>query len=489
ALLQELSFYPYSSENIGEFKVALACIRARFASSFSRKSLQLLEDKNWDEYRDRVSEQEHYRDAVEVSPPLRHLAQGLHLETCIVEEYLTLLRESHPKYPIVQVCRLSSDFDIMRHIQSIERRPAMLPVQDGNHWLFAALYSDIVHWYDSRPGSVTPARLAANRRLHDSTGPLQKEDRPEDSGLFMLLGLRLVANRHAHVSQKEADMISNFRTRVLVELLSKKLDPGAGEFDQLLRQEDELLERLRDKYEEQSQFFDDATAGMGLQPRQFTTYRQALPTPPPSQDPLEGCKIILKTVCDAVRLVRSVCVGKSTELAVLWSCIDRTAASEYHRRYNGALFYDKLEQYKAVDGLVLETEHGIDQPTFKKMKKAQPKYKFWRDLYHLHEEEGLAKYKDTLLCFLEECPNEDEQDETISEARRRLSNPADPLGYQLEKATKLCRAIMECNLPKERLMIEEYPYRAQYPLTDELYGAFLSLDPRPKVSLPRTPGR
>ena len=302
----------------------------------------------------------------------------------------------------------------------------------------------------------------------------------------MLLGLRLVANRHTHVSQQDAEVISTFRTRVLVELLSKKLDPGAGVFDQLLQREEELL---RCEYDKQSEFFNNATAGMELEPhRQFVTYRQTLPTPSPSQGSLNDwndCKTILKILHDAVRSIRSIRIGKSTELAVLWSSIDKAAASEYHRRYNGALFYDKLEQYRTVDSLALEAGHGIDQSTFKRMKKAQPKYKFWRDLYHLHEEEGLAQYKHTLLCFTEECPTEDEHDEKIAEARRRLLNPDDPLGSQLRRASALCMAIVDCSLPNERLMIEDYGWKAQYPLSDELYGAFLSLDPRPKVPLPR----
>ena len=510
-ILLELSTHEFSSDAIQMMKAIVKVIRARYPvdmdsfkpqrdfliparENFSKKAQSLPGDDRWSEYAKRISELPEPDADGEVPPSFWRLARGGHLDRHVVEEYLQLLRKSR-SFSIAEPRKMTST--VKEVIKSVNDKPVILPFQDGDQWLFAVSYPDCVHWFDSRPNNPHVVQRTARRLFPNWGGPTHDKDRPEDSGLFMLLGIRLITGGSTHVSQREADLlIPTFRSRVLVELLAQRLNPGEEDFQQLLQREYQALQRL---HEEQSMFFDDAIAGMDLPPRESpaadrpSSFTAAVRLPSPSQHPsvysyphrsdtLDHRRTILTMLHNAVTTMRSVSASKSTELAVLWSCLKHGGRlSEFHRRYNGILFYEKLEQYRGIDGLSLERDHHIHRSALKEMWNIQPNYTFWRELCNLHSDQGIAKY--TLLCALPEGHSVQDKDAELSEIRYRLSRESDPLKHDLKRAEKLCEAIIELNLPKENLMIDFFRFRANEPLTDELYKAFLSLDPHVKVAI------
>lgn len=188
------------------------------------------------------------------------------------------------------------------------------------------------------------------------------------------------------------------------------------------------------------------------------------------------------TLYDAVASIRTFAASDSTDLAVLWRSLnDGARVSECHRRYNGIPFCEKLEAYQGINAISLERIHNINRRSFRAVWAMQARYHRWKDLCDLHGGQGLAKY--TLLCVIPEGQLIERQQ--ITEIGARLADPADPLADQLRRATDLCIAIIKCRLPHEQLMIERYKSKAHEALTPEMYGAFLSLDPRPQVQMNR----
>lgn len=170
------------------------------------------------------------------------------------------------------------------------------------------------------------------------------------------------------------------------------------------------------------------------------------------------------------------------DLAVLWCSLnDSGRVSEFHRRYNGILFAEKLETCNGLDRRLLEMVLNIDRSAVQNVWDTQARYQLWRDLCNLYGDQGPAKY--TLLCVIPEGQHVDHQ--RISSIRARLADPTDPLASLLRRAADLCRAIVNCHLPSHTLFIESYKTRANYPLSPEMYEAFLSLDSRPRVPIAR----
>ncbi|KAH8655694.1 hypothetical protein BX600DRAFT_385130 [Xylariales sp. PMI_506] len=471
AILEELSIAPLSSEDIRRVKNLFKRIRVRSPAAFSKRNPTLLVDEKWVDFTRRVSEvQPHDGDAI--TPSLWRLAQGYCLDAEVITSYLKLLRDSNPRIPIAEVQKLQTN--VVQIMTDIIARPVILPFQEGERWLFAVLYPDTIHWFDSEPDKLSPLQPAPGKILRDYTGPKHDSERPQDSGLFMLSGIRRVSSGNVNFSQQEAqEVVSTFRSRILVELLSQNLEP--------------------------------TMAGMGLSPQEpdtpdsytmerFTPGMHDLPTAPlrTTSDSLglpEYCKTILTILCNAVTSIRQLNASYSTDINVLWSSIKNgTLVSEFHKRYNGILLYDKLEKCKGMDPMSLEAAHNINRAVFQDLWNIQPWCKFWRDLCGLQEYQGSAKY--TLLCLIPEGRPLDVHNHTeISKIKDRLLDPNDKLANHLKEAQSLCEAIIELRLPKDSLMIDSYKYRAHEPLTPAMYGAFLSLNPRPKVPLPRMPSQ
>ncbi|CAG1979583.1 unnamed protein product [Fusarium graminearum] len=105
-------------------------------------------------------------------------------------------------------------------------RPIIIPFLCSHDWAFAVAYHDCIHWYDSCPSRRTPSfsAIEARRVVEGWKGPRHSD--PNEAGIFMLMGIRLVLQRKPHLSQKAADQIARtFRARMLGELLAGKVEP------------------------------------------------------------------------------------------------------------------------------------------------------------------------------------------------------------------------------------------------------------------------
>ncbi|KAK0744817.1 hypothetical protein B0T21DRAFT_279959 [Apiosordaria backusii] len=435
-------------------------------------------DERWTQYADRISQRQKPGEYDEISLSLWQVARGDCLDKAIIESYLQLLRDRYSTIEIAEPRELGSDFEQLGAKTS--GKTTVLPIEDGGQWLFAVAYPDYVHWFDSRPNSTVPQCLipSGGNNFPSWTGP--KQTRSEDSGLFMLLGIRLLAEGATHLSQQEADVaIPRFRSITLVELLSMTLDPGDGDFEDLTLVVSAPVGPPK------------RAAGTAVVPFAVppVSSPQSLPRAVSARSILPSDrKTILTVLSSAVAASRSTKMTRATALAILWSSIKSgTVVSEFHKRYNGILFYEKMEQIKGINPLLLERDYNIDCSTLKEMRSLQPKFRFWRDLCRLHPDQGWAKY--TLLCAIPEgyrVPNgRNLQDAKISEIQLRLSNENDTLQRDLARAKNLCEAILRSSLPAEHLMIDFYLFRAGEPLTDESYNAYLSLDPHERIRIPR----
>lgn len=463
--------------------------------SFHTPSNGIHVDERWTAYADRISQRQEPGEHDEISPSLWRVARGDFLDMIVVKSYLQLLRDRYSTIEIAEPRELGLDFGQL--IANTSGKTTVLPIKDDGQWLFAVVYPDCVHWFDSRPNSIVPQCISSNGNNFPSwTGP--KQTRPEDSGLFMLLGIRLLTEGAAHLSQQEANaVIPSFRSTILVELLSMILDPGDREFEGLLRRENE----------QDSLFFNEAIWSPTLrEPTVESTLVVSAPVGPASAAPYavppvsslqpvpkavlarsilpNDRKTILEVLSGAVAASRSIRMTSDTALAVIWSSIKNgTVVSEFHKRYNGVLFYEKMEQVNQMDPLLLD----IDPSILREMKTMRPRFRFWAELCRLYRGQGLARY--TLLCALPKgyrVPNQRNLQVTkLSEIQSRLSDENDTLRRNLAEAENLCKAILQSSLPVERLMIDFYLFRAGEPLTDESYNAYLSLNPHERIRIPR----
>jgi NAD-dependent histone deacetylase SIR2 len=193
-----------------------------------------------------------YRDAIADS--LWRLKPGEELNDEILNAYLELLRSSLSAVQSIEettILTLQPNRPWKRSQKLIETGvySIFIPVHASHHWTFAVLRSkkkgDLVHWeyYDSL-GGQPPQKLLTwiNGRFPDNTEvaawPNPRQKNGVDCGLFVLLGIRLMSAGEKHLSQADSDgIISNFRQRVLAELLAFSINPSNSQFDEFKKRE------------------------------------------------------------------------------------------------------------------------------------------------------------------------------------------------------------------------------------------------------------
>ncbi|SPJ81820.1 uncharacterized protein FTOL_09225 [Fusarium torulosum] len=128
---------------------------------------------------------------------------------------------------------LRNDQECISETEGLDR-PIIVPFYHDYHWAFAVAYSDCIHWYDSAIDGPVPSHLASGARpvVDGWKGPLQNS--PEDAGVLMLMGIKLILQRKPHMSQEAADeLVQLFRTRIFAELLCNNTKPTATELANL----------------------------------------------------------------------------------------------------------------------------------------------------------------------------------------------------------------------------------------------------------------
>ncbi|KAJ9130189.1 hypothetical protein NKR23_g12312 [Pleurostoma richardsiae] len=440
-----------------------------------------------------------------VSPSLWSLARGGEPDATVIGDYLSLLRASNQSVRIADIhnARSSRPQD-----PTTGKSVTIVPFQDDENWAYAVIYPDCIHWFDSRGGIPVPSFLSQRGDINLERGwSAPSQTTPEESGLFLLLGIRLITDGRGCLHQPVAGKtLTDFRTRVLIELLTQKLNPDDRAVQAILDSEEE----------EQSAFFNAAmpleydhqpsdsqtdpwasleSSRASSVERGGTGETQELRAEPPRSPPLardtplDDRKIILRLMCDAVALSRSTKPSATTGLAMLWSSVKGNMSGEFHRRLNGVLFRQKMSRLKGIRAISEAMNYDLDRSYVKEMRSVQYRFRFWEELCSLRQDWGDSKF--TLLCTVprgesvENRPRE-QQDAMLAGIRRRLDDPSDPLSYYLEQARGLCESLLSNRLPPTRLLIDLYPYKAgQDDLTDAEYGAFVSLDPHAKIPTAR----
>jgi hypothetical protein len=192
---------------------------------------------------------------------LQSLSLGNMINDEIVDGYLELIRKSGV---IISTTRLLENCTTKIH--PYDRRmgqaeylstQAFIPIHHtSNHWTFARIVprrpgvAMRIEHFDSLPHRAIPPHLKIwiKQYFPDATlerGSSPKQDNKTDCGLFMLLGIRMMASGSRHLSPSEADEIMpEFRGRVLAEILASTLNPTDLDYANFVEKDDLASEKL-----------------------------------------------------------------------------------------------------------------------------------------------------------------------------------------------------------------------------------------------------
>ncbi|KAK1702483.1 uncharacterized protein BDZ83DRAFT_645289 [Colletotrichum acutatum] len=209
------------------------------------------------------------------------------------------------------------------------------------------------------------------------------------------------------------------------------------------------------------------------------------PMPPPMP---EECRVILGMLSEAVAFYRSSRLSGSTELAVMWSAIKSGSKSEFYRRYIGLLFYEEMARLSSDQEVALRLKTSITKRELGEMRRHQSDFQIWHDICDLRRDWGPGRF--VLLCALPESfqvgrGSRTEKQVQLRRVCKRLQDDRDPLSGYLDVAKELCAALVQVNLPCERLMIDDYHLKAYSEMSEPEFAAYMSLSPRPVIPISR----
>ncbi|KAH6970367.1 hypothetical protein BKA56DRAFT_496952 [Ilyonectria sp. MPI-CAGE-AT-0026] len=379
------------------------------------------------------------------------LVRDNHLDTIIVDAYLNLLRKTSLCEEVAKVRRLESTINIIS--EEGRDRPTIIPFYDVENWAFVIAYPDCIHWYDSNPNNPTPQFSVEDSRPVVTTPSGPKLSRPEDSGVLMLISIRVLLQKEAHLSQKMTDqLVKTFRTRMVVELLSGAIDHSESD--------------------------DPASQGQDSDPAPTNT--DSDPTPRRRQMRIESDdrKIILTSLSDAVIAKRSATYFGEIGLQSLWFLLQRgRRKNTFPWRYHAVRFYEAKEQLGSESFIFSSMRFRIKEKT-KGMEWLQDEGEFWKELCELLIDWGEDKY--IILCVVPSHVNvkrmsADEKKGFIEGFQSRLVDNSDLLRSYLTLALPLYRCLAYNNLPGPSLMIESYNRRRK--MKENTYREHLNVDP------------
>ncbi|KAI5455661.1 hypothetical protein BGZ63DRAFT_468434 [Mariannaea sp. PMI_226] len=448
------------------------------------------------------------------------LARGKAVNKEIVETYLELLQ---PKQSSVKLTPVVNELDLGIVLSELDcNQCTILPIQRDSEWAFAVAYPDLsIQWYDSNLEGTVPAltqnRSRAARNWH---GP--HHERKEDSGLFMLLGIRLFTQSLPHLSQNDAlSAIRTFRPRMLAEILCGCIDPSEGDFQKTITALLETESAGHGVHQSDFSFFADAMwtidasqdlpntpiaeSDLDFSRRRMESHESygvesvvasgvpvapvgERPGPQPFRilqpKPIDERRDILRLLCGAAAFSRVSRLSESSDIKLLYSYSNRQViSSEFHRRYTSVLFHNASMRAANCARSAAAASNGLLTETT--IRRAQARCLVWKRLCEVSLTFGL--YEFVLLCMIpEQNTNRDPPLDVVSDIQNRLLNPdSDPLWSCAIQASSLCKAIVENTLNAESLMIELYPHREHEELTNADFEMFTSIDPHVKRQIPR----
>ena len=390
-----------------------------------------------------------------------------------------------------------------------------IPINHAFHWTFAVIKSQekdaIVQWeyFDSLGGEPPQVFLdwigdwfPKQQRVPALPNP--KQNNEVDCGLFVLLGIRLMASGKPHLSnQQTIAIIPEFRKRVLAELLALCLDPSSAQLEEF-KQREALVDRrsltalslkkkpLEGKKNMSASLFVfpsppiliESDTSDDLNESEHEVDLQVLPLSTSRESPAqladlfgeEAC--IVKTLREAVITQRALqkCQGnleiKSIKLHHLWTMIsaEKRALRQRHIHYEfSRQFWAEMEKMnrtphqrgpvpKTTISRVMKELEITDMNNWKFVLQRARRASIWTELADIFK--GHLDHPSVALCAVS---NSTYSLETLTSANRktffeairaRVRKPGNEVLTRLKAASPLYMALMNGRLPIDVLPIE-----------------------------------
>ena len=214
----------------------------------------------------------------------------------------------------------------------------------------------------------------------------------------------------------------------------------------------------------------------GLSSADTTSDEDSYTNQPIDFDFVDFRKIIVKNLNAAVTFCRSRQVSEASDLELLWTLVKKQKIdSEFHRRYFAALYFEKFSNADDVA--------PYNQLRLRAIRSRQDKHvqcKVWKDFCNFQKLNGAEKY--AILCALP-AGNNALTAEYMDEIKSRLSTAGSSLESYLQIIAPMVCSILKCQLPSQRLLIEDFRLRASEPMSTEVFKAYTSLDPHVQIDL------
>ncbi|KDN62701.1 hypothetical protein CSUB01_08507 [Colletotrichum sublineola] len=582
-VFRDLATHPYSLRSLRMLGSALAIIKNRY-SQFSTSDLDtdlwefpsrehfteskdtdIPVNRRWTDYMKIIADSN--PDHGDESQSMWRLAGNDHLDVIVVTKYIKLLQLSSPSSPSPPSHRTQQPIIVGTGANTIvidpEVKMTLLPIQYENSWFAAVAYADCIHVYNSDNEGAMPPEM---QKWLSSTFPtrqirccaLTEASEQKDSGLFMLLAMRMLVSGRAPTRRNDREFVRYLRAKTFIELLTGNLNAS-----------DQDVETLHEAFDKDTScYFDDAfvshhsspcgpdsssTADTGTvaqmppesvrstedQPVPFDmcvtswgtstgsgSYSRRLPSQvvssrsnanaqdnateitvpnsrntegrsrnrsatPPSMP--QECKNILQLLSEAVVFHRSSRLTGSSDLATLWSFIRNDFSngfkSEFYRRYNGVLFYEKMLGLHSDREIATLLELPLGNARdLQEVKKLQSRFKVWHEICQLRNSWGKGRY--TLLCAVSdgsslERASSEQKESKLSRLKSRLEDEEDPLSGWINSARELCCSLIEDRFPRDRLMIDNYHLKASWTLYEPEFAAYTSMNPNATIEIER----
>lgn len=464
-----------------------------------------------------------------------HLAHGGYIDRGVVGDYLQLLRPLSDDIDIALPRMLRNDQECISETEGLDR-PIIVPFHHDYHWAFAVAYSDCIHWYDSAIDGPVPSHLARGARpvVDGWKGPLQNS--PEDAGVLMLMGIKLILQRKPHMSQEAADeLVQLFRTRIFAELLCNNTKPTAtelanldleqameqGDFTSDPDQPDKIyaavdgrvvpsdVEDTMDVTRSVAQATSSASTLMGLgsetsvatrNPPMLSTANPPTPEVPSLQPQhpantarkrkpqsratsvraegrvrkhIDDRKVILENLSDALHFKRSALISFEDDPFVLWALLRYSKTSgSLHRRFHAVLFHNMAKNNQRLKKVKGKKGQNCLRGDLNKRK-------FWKRISDVGVKHGLGPF--VPLCAF---PNDfsgyglsaTAQEPLVEEFENQLLEESNMLRVWLHDARELCEAILCGNTPISLFKIDQYDLQSESEIDNHQYRSYVRLD-------------
>ncbi|GKT88612.1 hypothetical protein Ct61P_06462 [Colletotrichum tofieldiae] len=486
-VFRRLATHPFSSATMEMLQCALRLIRSRYPLAFcydtegtavefppredffKEENIPVHVTSEWINYMQTVGCSINTAEQG-VTPSLWRLAQDDHVDADVITDYVQLLRSSYPSFRFQDPVHITpSTIENLPGLMETPDATTLIPCNYNRAWFAAIAYTDCVQLYGLHveDGSKLEQQLQAlfPRRLIRSSQPLLGA-RLEDSGVLMLLSMRILADGGVPVQHVDSIFLRNARARLFMEMLMESLN--VKDYD--------VAARIQEAQAENSVFFDDAficegndltpacsgftadmeeggdfTFGASPGPASWSSLSaeerpssreqtceagtiasaQAPHNPSSSPQPTgprhekltslrsgrvldmtmpmmppemsQQCRTILDILSEAVAFYRSIRISENSELSVIWSAIKNGFKSEFYRRYSGVLFYRQMARLGSDKDVAKKFKISISKPEIKEMRSLQSRFEIWHDICQLRHEWGSAQY--VLLCVLPEKPH------------------------------------------------------------------------------------